>query len=388
MASKTLLEKIFLFPYSHLPDSYYRFIQLVLPSLHILGFIRSPYCPPWDRGTIATCLLYLDEEKTKLLQNIYKGYQNFAKIHGERHLLETISFARTEEEWSESRLYLRSMLKNPEMIPSDPVWNMVVESIVFLELARELDERDIEMDNDLFKVQELEGLFRSSLGLEAEEDLNEVEESVRLTLEELPRRSYFGYLTKMRAVHWLRIYFSGFPFRVSRCNIKKEQVITLGEDLPIFLCVSKDSAEELIDPVRTREERSGFNWSPDVLTLLEVPNVFETMKDDRFYDLNTSLSPNTVNFWTSLQGYVENSQNRSPLLEEASKLNESLNQLIARDRVRVPSRFRLSAIFHPSLDILKVWRLIDSSGYPLMEKSKLLKEGSLPILVFEELPIN
>lgn len=385
MARKNLLEQVFLVPYSHLPDSYYRFLELTLPSVHVLGFIRQPYCPPWDRGTIATCLLSLEGEKAQSLNNVYKGYQEFAKIHGERHLLETISLTKTQDEWEESRPHLRSMLKTAETASSDQVWSILVESIIFLELARELDERDIEVDNDLFKVKELENLFASSLGIETEDDLDEVEEPVRVVVEELPRRSYFGYLTKSRMSHWLRTYFARLPFVIRRCNIAEERSVVLGRDLPILLCVSRDSAEELIDPIRTKEERTGLEWSPDTVTLLEVPNIFETISDDSFYELNTYLAHSTVDFWKGLQDYIDNPQNRSSLIEAASNVNELLKQWTIRLRSRVPSRFRLSVVFHPSMNIIRAWQLIDGAGYRALEHLGLPEPEPLPILIFEEL---
>jgi len=390
MKKTTLLEQVFLFPFSHLPDSYYRFLELMLPSMKVLGFIKPPYCPPWDRGMIATCSLSLTQDKMDLLRNAYKGYQEFAKIHGERHLLETISLATAEDEWAESRIRLRSVLKTPETGSSDPVWNLVAESIIFLELARDLDERDIEVDNDLFKVKDIEDQFKASLGLESEEDLEEVEEAVRITAEELPRRSYFGYLIKMRIIYWLRIFFARLSFYIRRCQISEGTVMTVGQYLPIMLCISRDVAEELMDPVRTKEERNGFSWSPEVVTLVEVPNVFEGMKDERFYEISSEVGSHIVELWTALQEYVnqprENLAKRG-IVEATSKINNVFASAIAHEKPLVPSRFRLSVIYHPSFDILKAWQLLDSSGYKLLKETQELPQPeALPMLVFEEVP--
>jgi len=390
MKKTTLLEQVFLFPFSHLPDSYYRFLELMLPSMQILGFIKPPYCPPWDRGMIATYSLSLTQDKMDLLRNIYKGYQEFAKIHGERHLLETISLATVEDEWAESRTRLRSVLKTPEAVSSDPMWNLITESIIFLELARDLDERDIEVDNDLFKVKDLEDQFKASLGLESEEDLEDVEEAVRIAAEELPRRSYFGYLTRMRMVYWLRVYFARLSFYVRRCQINEGTVVTLGQYLPIMLCISRDAAEELMDPVRTKEERNGFGWSPEVVTLVEVPNVFEGMKDEKFYEISSELGSHTVDLWTALQDYINQPQQnlvKRRIVEAASKINNVFADIIAHEKPLLPSRFRLSVIYHPSFDVLKAWQFLDTSGYKLFKETQDLPEPeALPMLVFEEVP--
>lgn len=383
MAGKTLLERIFLAPYSRLPDSYYRFLELTLPSIHVLGFIHPPYCPPWDRGAIAACYLSPDQEKTKLLKDIYRGYQEFARTHGEKYLLETISLPKSEDEWAESRPYLRSLLKTPELASFDVPWATVTESIIFLELARELDERDIEVDNSLFKVKELEDLFKSSLGIE-EEDLSEVDEPVKITVEELPRRSYFGYLIKRRMIHWLRVYFSRLPFRIKRCSLSEEEPVILGKDLPILLCISRDSMEELLDPIRTREERSSFNWSPEIINLVEVPNVFETMDDNSLYELNTSLAHDSINLWKALQDYIDRPENKLPLIEASSSFTENLNGLIIKEKTRTPSRFRLSIVYHPSVNTIKAWQLMDGYGYRLLENAGLPEPEPLPFMVFEE----
>jgi hypothetical protein len=319
-----------------------------------------------------------------MLQNIYKGFQDFAKIHGEKHLLETMSLTRAEDEWAESRPYLRSMLKTPDTSP-DPLWEIIVESAIFLELARELDERDIEVDNDLFAVRDLEDQFKTALGLETEDDFEEVEESVRVVTEELPRRSYFGYLTKTRVVRWLRTYFAKLPYNIRRCSIEQETVRTVGNDLPILLCISRDVMEELIDPVRTREERGGFDWSPEVINILEVPNIFEGMNDDRFYDLSSSIANEMVDLWSALQDYINRRDNRKVLLDTASFISDRFRSITAGETPVIPSKFRLSVVFHPSFNILKAWQIIDSSAYKLLESVGLPDPDSLPMLVFEEL---
>ncbi|MEJ5301350.1 MAG: hypothetical protein WHS38_10215 [Thermodesulforhabdaceae bacterium] len=388
MAKKTLLEQVFLFPFSHLPDSYYRFLELTLPSMQVLGFIRPPYCPPWDKGMISVHSLSLDQHKMDLLHNIYKGYQEFARIHGEKHILETISLAKVEEELAETRTRLRSALKGYETGSSDPGWNFIVESIIFLELARDLDEKDIEVDNDLFKVKDLEDQFRASLGLESDEDFEDVEEAVRIAAEELPRRSYFGYLTRMRTVQWLRMYFANLSFYVRRCHIDEGRITKLGKQLPILLCISRDVAEELIDPVRTKEERGGFTWFPEIITLVDVPNIFEGIRDKRYAEISSSVGSHIVELWTALQDYIDQPQeHKSLIIDVASRINSIFNQVVAYDKPSIPSRFKLSVIFHPTFDILKAWQILDDSGYRfLMETQGLPQAESLPMLVFEEVP--
>lgn len=83
MDKKLLTENTFLFPFTVLPESYYRFISITLPAIKILQIMRPVYKPSWAVGEIQGYPIFRDDNHVKKIQEIYRGYQDYAKIHGE-----------------------------------------------------------------------------------------------------------------------------------------------------------------------------------------------------------------------------------------------------------------------------------------------------------------
>ncbi len=383
---KILTEDTFLFPYTVFPCSYYKFISLILPSAGTLSLINPIKCPQWDTGFLKVYELSLDEERSQNIKNIHRGYKEFAKIRGEEGLLETFSLKREDEEWEESRPQLKTLLKQAGSNErADFIWLSTVESIIFLELAKELDEKDTEVDKDMLQVRSLEDQFKETLGIEPE-DIDEVEEPIKITMEALPPRSHFGYLTKQRISHWLRIYFAKLPFRVYRCNVSySEENVQLGKKLPIIVCASRDVYEELTDPIRTQIEKRGKLWNVESIQLLTSPNIFETMDDKSFEIFRHSIDFDRVTFWEVLQNYInqpEESQKKA-LIEEAKKFQEAFNRA-TYNRTSQFGSFTFSIFYHDAFNLLKAWEYIDRTSYRLFEEEITLDVSPVPIMVMEE----
>ncbi|SFM67012.1 hypothetical protein [Thermodesulforhabdus norvegica] len=311
----SLFDKIFLFPFTVLPESFYRFASLVLPSVNVLEVLRPPQFPPWNRGELRAFRVIKRDEDRRKIAAIYRGYQDLARVHGEKHLIDTISLLKEHDEWEESRLRLRSAIRTPEENKVSDEWVRFVEAALIMELARDLDERDIELDADLSKVHELESQFRLSLGLEEEFD-EDVDDSVRITAEHLPQRSYFGYMIPKRITSWLRLYRQAF----------------IGEPLgaPVLLCVTREVVEELVDPLRTKIERAGGEWKEEFVFNVRVINVFEKMAVEEFEKFRTEvLKYDRRPFWDALARFVDEPELGDVLSElktEALRFSELLNK--------------------------------------------------------------
>lgn len=313
-----LSEHLFIFPFTVLPGSFYRFISLVLPSVRMLEVIRPVVVPKWNRGEFQPFRVVHHDETRRKIAEIYRGYQDFAKIHGEKYLLETVSLSKDQEEWGESRLRLRSALKTAEAMEVSDEWVKFLESALIIELARDLDQRDIELDADIERVHILDSEFRKTLGLDETYEEG-VDESLNVTAEALPRRSFFGYMTSRRIASWLRLYTTG----VEGAN----------DDSPILLCITRNIYEEVIDPIRTRYERQGGEWSENDVFSITLENVFERMNEEDFEKLRCGVMEwDRHSFWGALEHFLREPEN--PKMVKIVEDEVARFSTFLRDRIR------------------------------------------------------
>lgn len=367
-----LLGKIFVFPFVVLPESFYRFLSLVLPSIRLLEVVKPLVLPSWHRGEFGVFRVVGKDEDRRKIAEIYQGYHDFAKVHGEKYLIDTISFLKERDEWEESRLRLRSAIKTPEEGKVSNDWVKFVEAALIMELARDLDERDIELDADLSKVRQLESKFRSSLGLDEEVD-EDVDEAVKVTAEHLPRRSYFGYMIGKRIASWLRLYRQAFT---------DEPV-----DTPLLLCITREVADELVDPVRTRIERTGGEWQENSVFDVRVPNVFESMSGEEFEKFTSRvLKYDRRPFWYALGRFVDEPSSGeafSELRDEALKFGEFLQEIFGKavgSSGFMGQFFEFGALYYPQV----AFRDLYSAFLGPEESVSFRQERPLVVLFLDE----
>ncbi len=338
-----LAQNTFIFPYTILPESFYRFIALALPAVKILRVMRPAYTPIWNSGEFEEYPVFQDQEMIKKIQEIYRGYQEYAKIHGEKHLLETLSLAKEDPFWEESKFHLRTMIKYRDQ--SEPTDETIanIEAAIIIELARDLDKKDIELDADLLRIDSLENKFREALGLD-DETVSELDEPMKITAESLPRRSYFGYLTKKRISSWLRLFLNS-PTSFA----------------PFLLCITEDIVEEIFDPIRTKIEKEGHDWIMKQFNIISIPNVLDLIEKKEFLKIKTeALSFDRVSLWEELNKFLMNPQEEDAF--NLLKLHSEKYSLFLRDtikpfcksfRVDVPS-IHLTAIYSPYVSLSEV----------------------------------
>jgi len=364
MDKKLLTENTFLFPFTVLPESYYRFISITLPAIKILQIMRPVYKPSWAVGEIQGYPIFRDDNHVKKIQEIYRGYQDYAKIHGEKHLLETLSLAKLDEQWHESRFHLKRVIKEGEESKLSDEWVSILESALLLELARDLDEKDIELDMDLVQIHSLEDKFREALGLDESE--TEVEDAIRVTAEALPRRSYFGYLVKKRIEAWFRLMSHNPPAKT-----------------PILTCITKDVADEVIDPIRTKyEKEKQEKWTATEETIVSMPNVLDYISGADFERSRDRLSDfNRPRFWNTLEAYVNDPEGESTLInlkEMGHTFSQTLNDIFGSMGIVPASFIELSVFYHPCVSCGALETRI------LKVKNTVFDYAPAPMLIIDE----
>ncbi len=340
-----LAQSVFIFPFTILPESYYRFISITFPSVKILRIMRPAYIPEWNSGELEEYPVFLNEEHIRKIQEIYRGYQDYARIHGEKHLLETLSLKRIDSEWEESRLRLRSIIKSGGANEPSDEWVANLESALILELARDLDQKDIELDRDLSHIDMLEDKFRQVLGLDDETgDAAEIDEPIKIVAEALPRRSYFGYLLKKRISSWLRLFLINPP-----------------PTPPLLLCITRDILEELTDPFRTKIEREGKEWTCIEHSIISLPNFLEFIDNDTFKKIRSEIMQfDRISLWNTIDEFLNSPEDQEigeSLKQEGKKLEDFIRSTITTHITKnfdaVP-RIELSVFYSSEVNLSKI----------------------------------
>ncbi len=269
--------------------------------------------------------------------------------------------AALSREWSlggvpESRMHIQSMLKGtgtPTPEPEDAKEWLFLEACVFLELGRELDQRELELMQNLQSVNVLESKLLESLGAD-EEDETELQRALETTNPPLsPDWGHFSYLLKLRMGFWFRL-FSQLVFQT------KHVVLT---------ALSRDVVDEVLDPFQTERERHGEAWDRNERVLLRLPRV-DLLDEAGFKDVFVAMlgSQERVHLMERLEDFLGNPSDagmEEALSEAAESYQGVLGELVARQGVDPSSGdgYRLVLTRPSDLRLRDVWRRFDREGY-------------------------
>ncbi len=194
----------FLFPFTTLSETECRFLSLCFPALNILAVSRPIDIPAPCRTIARPWQTLEDEDSASAVSSQWRHYRELADIHGMESL--QVSMAR---QWAlslpdENRHQIQDALKGSS--PDSDLTGkkrLIVESGVFLELARDLDEKEMELEKDYRKVEAIEADFRKALGMEEEDILDEMVYSLNLSLKN--EKSHRTFMLDRRMASWCRL---------------------------------------------------------------------------------------------------------------------------------------------------------------------------------------
>ena len=259
MVNKSL--RYFLFPQTVLSERDFCLFSYLVPELHMLQILRPPAIPEWGTRQFSDWSAITDQGMIGAVRDSLRSYQDFAAIHGEETGLASISHEHIAGAYSESRLQIQTDLRKKETPAAELSRAMLTEASVFLEMARDLDEREIELETGIAQVDRLESEFREILGISSEEDLKDVVETVTPPL--FPETS-LSYLLGKRMACWLRLVHSrtldGQPVLVTNSEeVVEEAVESLSKWLKVqgrAPHVERHSLCRIPGPVATRLQSS------------------------------------------------------------------------------------------------------------------------------------
>ncbi len=240
-----------LFPNTVLTESECRHFSIVLPRLSVLKVLFPPALPAWFEGMAAVRPVLIDEEEIEIVRRCFKGYQEFSAIHGDHSLLSAVGLEQISRDFAESRFRIQTQLKGIDLCKADERKRAFIEAAVFLEMAQDLDEKEVDLGSSFSRIKSLEGEFRQILGISDEEELDTIAAlSTPLREEKTPH----SFMLSKRIQSWLLLFSNRMP-----------------EGPPVLVTTAEEVVEELFEPLRVECEKAGKAFEMSRENLGSIP---------------------------------------------------------------------------------------------------------------------
>lgn len=275
----------FLFPHLAVSEMELRNFYFSLPHLNLFELTQPAAIPEWGRGKFHGLPAVPDSGFRAAIASCVREYHAFAELHGGAggtlgYLTQLIDSA------GESRLEIQEQLRGKGPKGPDPDRLGLLKAAVFLEIARELDEKERELDASYARLNVLEEEFRDILGITPDEKLPEAEETLSPPL--LPDSAGRQFMLARRMECWLQLFATQ--------NIS---------GMPVFVTSDSRVLEEALEIVRAACERTGKNFAAARFPLGSLPRV-DRLGRKQFQSLieapgNPALLSSC---WESLDGFI------------------------------------------------------------------------------------
>jgi len=337
-----------LFPHLLLREEDLRALCLLLPRLEIFQVLRGPAVPSYAWEKVRSRPTIHDPEDLERIGLYLKGYLDFAERQGETGLLVCRSRSTLAGEEEESRFQIRGRIKEQESDEEDLKKRCLLEAAVFLETARNLDERVSEIASGLLEAQKLEDEFRRILGIEPSETTEEAMEVITPSLGS--GNADFSYMILKRASCWYRLLSQG-P----------------AEPGWVPAIFSRQLLEEILEPLESEREKRGEDAPPMEVPLCGMPSP-GLLSPEAFGSLQEELDRDGIreSFWKALDGFLDDPEDPlllETLVREGSALTTRMEQWCEPRRGSGGSRVRLSLVRLKGCTHGDLWRSLDREGF-------------------------
>ena len=253
--------RFMLFPYTVLPDKEYRQLSLVLPGLSVLQVTRPPAATDWLLQMVAAWPAITEQQQIETIGLCLKGFREFAAVHGDESVLASLSLDQISRDFAESRFRIQTELKKTNATEPGDAEISLLEAAVFLEMARDLDEKEMEVEAGLARMDSLEGEFREILGIWEDAALEDTMETLSPPLG--TERANLSFMLPKRIESWFRLLFNHMP---APC--------------PVLVTTSELVLAELFEHLRMPDDRGGKISEPTRVALGCIPAVDDLAVED------------------------------------------------------------------------------------------------------------
>lgn len=243
----------FLFPHTTLSAGDFRNLGIFLPRLSVLEIARPAAIPEWGRERISGWPVLGSEELASRIGSCLERYRTFARVHGgPGGMLGFLNQAL--EEIDEPRYRIQEELRGkcrPDADITSTLSPELFRAALFLEMARELDEKELEIESGYTRLNAIEQEFREILGIEDDEPERA---ETNLTPALAPDTNGLLYMLPKRIGSWFQMLALKPP-----------------ENMPVFVACFPEVIEEVVEMVRSECERDGKNLSTVTHVLGSIP---------------------------------------------------------------------------------------------------------------------
>ncbi len=335
-----------LFPHTLLSETAVRHLGIMLPRLCLQQILRPPEFPGWIEGRFAAFKVIEDARLTEKIALFLKGFNELAQLSGESGLLGPMSRGPAEES-EESRIEIQGEIRGRRIHDPDAKRLLLVEAGVFMEMSRELDEKEMELELGYDRASKMEGEFREILGISGEEELGEAAEIVSPPLSR--EKTYLLYMISRRIAFWSRLFLNACP-----------------ESDQILVALSPEVVEEVLDPIRTRCEKAGKAFHVERIPLVSIPSL-ERLPIETLQGLYAGLKESGIlkSCWDSLERLVQDPSSqtvRNELNKYGKMLGENIEARCRKSGLSPALRVEMTLVRPDFGNENDFWESLDKDG--------------------------
>jgi hypothetical protein len=332
--------RFMLFPQTVLSENDYRHLALLLPGLSMLQVLRPLAVPDWLSPMVVGWPVVTGEERTESIRLALKGYQEFATVHGEDSVLASLTLDKISKNFSESRLRIQSELKKKDADTVDEREIRMLEAAIFLEMARDLDEKEIEVAAGLAQMDSLEGEFREILGISDDEGIEDTLETMSPPLR--ADKAGLSYMLPKRIESWFRLLSDHMP---PACPV----LVTMG---PVL--------EEFFEWFCAKGGAAGNVPEPNLMPLASIPAMNGLATEDFLSLLSDPEAANILTaFWRGLEDIILSPGDqigREALSQTADALQDYLRQYCREIGISGEGTVSIELVVGDALSWNTIWK--------------------------------
>jgi hypothetical protein len=276
-------------------------------------------------------------------------------MHGTGGLLAAVSSDWGRTGARESRFSIQSTLRGNAPAPPDPEEQLLFEAAVFLELARDLDERDMDLESGSLQVDKLEAEFRNILGAVDEVELQEMRDVATYSISS--DKTNISFMLRKRMAYWYRLF----------ANMERIE--------PTILTVlTQEVIDELLEPVRTKWAHEGKELKVSKIPLATIPTL-DRLEPKAFLELRQKLEePDSplASFRQELEKTLKAPQpltleSGMDIQAEAENCRKYVEDFCRQSKAPGQQQVHLTLIRFENMTHDDFWRYLDDLGYEMWE---------------------
>ncbi len=330
----------FLFPHLAASEMELRNLFVFLPHCNLLEITQPAPIPEWGRERFHSWPVVRDAEFRATIASCVREYRAFAEIHGGTG--GTLGYlTQALDATGETRLEIQEELRGKCPTGMDQERLRLLKAAVFLEIARELDEREYELEASYAHLNALEEEFRGILGITPDEDGPEAEETLSPPL--LPDAAGRLFMIARRMESWLQLF------------------ATRGVDgIPVFVTNSAQVIEEALEVIRTASERAGKKFTAERISLGSFPRV-DQLGQKQFRSLMEAPGMPALlsSYWESLDAFIREAGDAAALKAGSVSLRNQLDKFCRK--CEAPGEGQVSLVLMAS-ETLRLGDIMESFG--------------------------